>query len=202
MFLLNTLTVLLLVLWAGMWLWKKSGHLRSRYPDIQFHYKVFNQRSEIENDVWYRLCSWNHPSNYLRMEREALPDWRSFSPQEELVAGTDRDNRWEGFLLIAGKPGFEMFFEKEPDSVFDRCSIRVMGTAMIDGSSIVVHLGDLSKETAFLLKDEQELKAGSASILLPTDKTGFSLNVQILERSSSYRLKRKTQSGKMMESPA
>lgn len=165
-----------------MRIWKKSQAARHRNTLANFHYRIYENRTEIENNVWYRLHAWHYPPNYLRMERAADPDWKCVLFREEEVIGTNLENRVADFIQIADKPGFEIFLEKDTDDPFDNCAIRIMGAAVVNGTRNVRYLGHLSKETAFLLKNEKNLKAGSASVLLPTYGCRFVLKIQILIR--------------------
>ena len=59
-----------------------------------------------------------------------------------------------------------------------------MGSALIDGQSVIKQIGYLQKDTAELLKNENDLKVGSASVSLPYEGKPLVLKISILTKSN------------------
>lgn len=152
-----------------------------------FKFLICDNQSEIIQDRWYRLERWKS-SNYLKMETTWSKDWKIFSPEEPVV-GVTRENREANFLLMGDQSDFKIFLEREKDNPVDPNAIKVIGSATVDGKKRTQPLGYLSKETALLLKDEQDLDARPHSVWLPYEDKAYGLRIKVLVRSKAYKKK-------------
>lgn len=135
--------------------------------------------SHANLNTWYRLQRWKRP-NYLKMQTEWPSDWTVII-NEEMVVGVTFNERKDWFLLMGDYPDFRIFLEREPDNPVDPNAIKVMGSATSDKGKIVAkHLGYLSKETAYKLKNYKMIDARPYSTVLPIDNGYFELIITIL----------------------
>lgn len=154
-----------------------------------FKFLICDDRSEVPLDTWYRLRRWKSP-HYLRMETTWTRDWKIFSPEEEVV-GVTREDREVDFLIMGDQADFKIFLQRERDNPVDPNAIKVMASATVDEEPMIRQLGYLSKETAKMLKDEEELDARAYSVYLPYEDRLYGLRVRVLVRSQSYKRKMK-----------
>ena len=122
---------------------------------------------------WYRLESWKAP-NLLVMKSTYPSGWKKFSFKESVV-GVTYDNREANFLLMGDQPDFKIFLEREPDNPVDPNAIKVMGSATVDGEQMTGQLGYLSKETAQILQDEEEIDVRPESVYLPYEDRKYDI---------------------------
>jgi hypothetical protein len=171
-------------------LFKESPPAKEKKP-TEKHFKFFicDDDDEIPLDRWYRLKRWRTP-NFLKMESDWTQDWKIFSMQEK-VAGVTINNRMDYFLIMGDQEDFKVFLERERDNPVDPNAIKVMGSATVEGEPLTGQLGYLSKETAELLKDEEELDARPRTVNLPSEDRYYGLSVTVLVRSKSHKKKMK-----------
>ncbi len=151
-----------------------------------FQFMVYDEKSDVERGVWYRMKDWEYPSNYLRLEDPVKGRPCAVSPYEEKVMGTEFEDRWKNLVLLGDKPDFRLFLEREPNNKFDKNAIKVMCSATIDGSKMTRHLGYVQKETAAVLKGVDDIDVGSVSISFPTGTHPLILKIQIVYTSPSW----------------
>ena len=140
---------------------------------------------EIPKNKWYRMSHWQS-EHFLKMETDWDSDWVCFA-REEKVVGVTHEDRDIKFLRLHDQPGFKIFLEKDKSNVYDSNAVKVMGSAKIDGKTVVEQLGFLSKHTAQQLKNEQELDARPYSVYLPVHGHKYGLRISVLVRSKQYR---------------
>jgi len=158
-------------------------------PGKHFTFLVCDDTEDIPTNKWYRLKRWSRP-NFLKMESEWTEDWKPFSIEEE-VAGFTRGKRQDNFVLMGDQPDFRVFLRRERDNPVDPNAIKVMGSATVGGKRTTRQLGYLSKETAALLKDEEELDARPRITELPYEDRYSGLSITVLVRPQSYKKKMK-----------
>ncbi len=124
----------------------------------------------------------------MRIETRWDTDWKVFESEEKVV-GVTHDSRTINFLTLCDQPQFRVFLEREPLNQHDPNAIKVMGSAIIDGETVVKQLGYLSKHTSLQLKDEEDLEARPYSVYLPVSGHSYGLRIRILVRSQKYRKK-------------
>jgi hypothetical protein len=149
-------------------------------PGKNFQFAIYDDRSDIKPGVWYRLNDWKYPPNYLRMEDKEKGRLGIDSPYEEIVKGTEFEDRWKNFVLLGDQPDFRLYLEREPRNKFDKNAIKVMCSASVNGNTVIKHLGYVSKETAANLKGIDPIEIGSASVSLPIEGRVFVLNILIV----------------------
>ncbi|MCK4824657.1 hypothetical protein KA005_53390, partial [bacterium] len=154
-----------------------------------FQFEILDDYEEAPSGRWYRFNRWIAP-NILKMESTWNKDWKLFSAEED-VRGVTRDNRQDGFLIMGDQEDFKIFLERERDNPVDPNAIKVMGSATVDGEPMIRQLGYLSKETAKMLKDEEDIDARPYSVYLPYQDRSYGLRVRVLIRSQSYERKMK-----------
>jgi len=164
-------------------------------PGKHFMFLICDDKSEASLNKWYRLRRWKSP-NFLRMETTWTRDWKVFSggsslSGEEEVVGVTHGNREVDFLLMGDQADFKIFLERERDNPVDPNAIKVMGSATVDEQPMIRQMGYLSKETAKMLKDEEDIDARPYSVYLPYEDRSYGLRVRVLIRSESYKRKMK-----------
>jgi hypothetical protein len=150
-----------------------------------FQFLILERGETTPLNRWYRLSHWESV-HFLKMNTDWDKDWRSFSAEEEVV-GVTFEGRQEKFLLMGDAHDFQVFLARDPLNPKDKNAIKVMGSATVNGASVVEQLGFLAKETARSLKDEAEIDARPYSVYLPHGEHRFGLRVQVLTRSQAYR---------------
>ena len=153
----------------------------------RFKFLICDDKSEVPLDTWYRLRRWESP-HFLRMETEWTRDWKLFS-QEETVVGVTYENREVHFLMMGDQPDFKIFLERESENPVDPNAIMVMASATVNMELIMRQLGYLSRETAKMLENEQEIDARAYSVYLPYEDRPYGLRVSVLVRSQAYKRK-------------
>jgi hypothetical protein len=154
-----------------------------------FQFETLDNYEEAPSGRWYRFNRWIAP-NILKMESTWNKDWKLFSAEED-VRGVTRDNRQDDFLIMGDQEDFKIFLERERDNPVDPNAIKVMGSATVNGQSMLKQLGYLSKETAKSLEDEIDLDARPRIVYLPYEERNYGLRIQVLVRSASYKKKLK-----------
>jgi hypothetical protein len=157
-----------------------EGNNRSMPPGKNFQFAIYDDSSEIEPGVWYRVKDWKYPPNYLRMEDKIKGRRGIVSPYEEQVMGTEFEDRWKSLVLLGDQPDFKMYLEREAGNKFDKNAIKVMCKATIDGKKVNKHLGYVAKETAAKLKGIHDISVGSASVSFPTENHPLILKIIIV----------------------
>jgi hypothetical protein len=145
-----------------------------------FQFAIYDDDdADIEPGEWYKIKGWKYPENYLRMKDK---DKRLgvVSPYEEKVMGMEYEDRWKNFLLIGDQPEFKLFLEREPDNKSDKNAIKVIGSAIVNGKTVVKHIGYVQKETAAKLKKIDSINVGSASVSIPVEGRPLVLKILIV----------------------
>jgi len=167
----------------------KQKAKKERPAGKHFKFSICDDASRAPLNTWYRLERWRS-SNFLKMESEWSKDWKSFSKEED-VAGFTHELRSDYFVIMGDQPDFKIFLERERDNPVDPNAIKVMGSATVEGQLMTAQLGYLSKETAELLKDEEELDARPRLAELPYEDKYSGLSITVLVRPQSYKKKTK-----------
>lgn len=158
----------------------------------EFEFLILERGDDIPLDRWYRLNHWQSP-NLLIMKSEWSKDWKNYSNEEDVV-GVAHEDRERKFLIIADQKDFSTYLERDPKNRHDPNAVKVMGKATVNGSMMIEQLGFLSRETAYELKDEEELACRPSSVYLPYQGSSFGLKLRVLVRSQAYK-KRKNKLG-------
>ena len=156
-----------------------------------FQFLICDDKSEASLNSWYRLRKWRSP-NFLIMNTTYTKDWKILNAHtslngEEEVVGTFIDNRKDAFLIMGDCKDFQIYLDREKNNPKDQNAIKVMALATVDGNKISDQLGYLSKDTAIMLKDEDDIDARPYSVYLPYKDKSLKLFIRVLIRSSRYK---------------
>ncbi len=178
--------VIVYFVWANREWIKKHMRVETMTPRSpipsgkNFQFAIYDDDdTDIVPGEWYKIKGWKYPENYLRM-KDKYKRPGIVSPYEEKVMGMEYEDRWKNFLLVGDQPEFKLFLERESNNEFDKNAIKVMGSAIVDGKTVVKHIGYVQKETAAKLKKIDSINVGSASVSIPVEGRPLVLKILIV----------------------
>lgn len=175
----------------GLWGTKMFSFLKELFTkkvfEKKFKFALCDNIEQPPENIWYRKAAWKS-NNFLVMKTSWSNDWKIFS-NEEKVVGVTFENRTVAFLSIGDQEDFKIFFEREINNPVDPLAIKVMGSATINSEQTIYQLGYLSKETSWLLRNEEEIDFRPNTVYLPYQNCSYGLTIKILVRSQRYRNK-------------
>ncbi len=145
----------------------------------EFKFVICDDEAEADENEWYRLERWKSP-NFIKMKTSWGDDWIAFPPEVPVMGINKEPQRAIDFLMMADRPDFRVFLEREPSNPHDSNAVKVMASAKVDGEQRIRHLGYLPRDVAEMMKNEKELDARPHCAYLSYEGKDLDFRIRVL----------------------